>query len=295
MSFEKIFLQNQEYINTVIKNYIPVDTNMQQTVVDAMEYSLTVGGKRIRPILMLETYKVFGGEDNIIEPFFVAMEMIHTYSLVHDDLPAMDDDDYRRGMLTTHKKYGEAIGVLTGDALLNYAFEIMSEACLNNSNNMLAPVKAMALLSKKAGLYGMIGGQVVDIESENKKISMDEINFIHKCKTAALIEGAMCIGAILAGASDEEVENVENIATKIGLAFQIQDDVLDVISSTEQLGKPVGSDEKNNKATFVTLYGLEKSRNEVKRLSSESINQLKKLDNTDFIIDLAEYLINRKI
>lgn len=294
MDFTTKLKQKQKVTQKIIDKYLPREASYQRTIIDSIEYSLKVGGKRLRPILMQEVYFLFGGQDLIIEPFMVAIEMIHSYSLVHDDLPAMDNDDYRRGNLTTHKKYGEAMAILTGDALLNYAFEIMSFACVNNQDKIIPMVKAMNFLSQKAGIYGMIGGQVVDIESENKLLELEQLNFIHKHKTAALIEASMCVGAILANATDEEVKLISSIANKIGIAFQIQDDILDVTSTLEQLGKPIGSDDKNNKSTFVTLVGLEESKKIVRDISEKAIEELNSINkNSQFLIDLSNYLINR--
>ena len=235
----------------MIYRVLPAEKGYQKTVFQAMNYSVLAGGKRIRPILMLETYKLFGGSNKAIESFVAAIELIHTYSLVHDDLPAMDDDELRRGKLTTHAKFGEAMGVLAGDGLLNYAFEIALDTLdkTKGADNR-AVIRSLKVLAKKAGIYGMIGGQVVDVEAEKQYgISKNRLDFIYELKTGALIEAAMMIGAILGGATDEEVEQIEDVAKKIGLAFQIQDDVLDVIGETETIGKSVGSDEKNQKET----------------------------------------------
>ena len=239
----------------MIYRVLPAEKGYQKTVFQAMNYSVLAGGKRIRPILMLETYKLFGGSNKAIESFVAAIELIHTYSLVHDDLPAMDDDELRRGKLTTHAKFGEAMGVLAGDGLLNYAFEIALDTLdeTKGADNR-AVIRSLKVLAKKAGIYGMIGGQVVDVEAEKQYgISKNRLDFIYELKTGALIEAAMMIGAILGGATDEEVEQIEEVAKKIGLAFQIQDDILDVTSTTEELGKPVHSDEKNEKKTYVTI------------------------------------------
>ena len=252
-------------IEQIIKRYLPEEEGWQKTIMEAMNYSILAGGKRLRPMLMSETYRLFGGKSKVIEPFMAAMEMIHTYSLVHDDLPAMDNDEYRRGKKTTHAVYGEAMGILAGDALLNYAFETASKAFDMEPDNRNIG-KAMQILATKAGIYGMVGGQVVDVESEKSddcSITREKLDFIYRLKTGALIESSMMIGAILAGASSDEVSRVEQIAAKLGLAFQIQDDVLDVTSTLEVLGKPVGSDEKNNKATYVTFEGLDKAVSDV--------------------------------
>ncbi|MEE1305851.1 MAG: farnesyl diphosphate synthase [Agathobacter sp.] len=288
--------QRAKHIQDVLDKYMPPVEGYQRTIFDAMNYSVKAGGKRIRPMLMEATYKMFGGNDKIIEPFMAAMEMIHTYSLVHDDLPAMDNDDYRRGKKTTHVVYGEAMGILAGDALLNYAYETAAKAFEMAPANP-AIGQAFIVLSQKAGVYGMVGGQVVDVESEktdNNPVTRDKLDFIYKLKTGALIEASMMVGAILAGASAEEIKIVEQSAGLLGLAFQIQDDILDVTSSLEVLGKPVGSDDKNNKATYVTFEGLEKASQDVERISKEACELLSSLNREDeFLQELFIYLIDR--
>ena len=262
-------------------------------MIEAMNYSVLAGGKRLRPMLMQETYKLFGGSGRIVEPFMVALEMIHTYSLVHDDLPAMDNDEYRRGKKTTHAVYGEAMAILAGDGLLNYAFEIASDALSLETSNKVA--KAFKILSKKAGIYGMIGGQIADIESEGKKVGLDVVEFIHRLKCGALIESAMLIGAILAGANEEEQAKIEQIGADIGYAFQIQDDILDVTSSTEIIGKPVGSDDKNEKSTYVSIKGLEQAKKDVETMSERALLTLSSLPYKNaFLEELIKKLINRE-
>lgn len=289
--------QKVEHINDVLEKFLPAEEGQQRIIFEAMNYSVRAGGKRLRPILMEETYHMFGGSSAVIEPFMAAIEMIHTYSLVHDDLPAMDNDEYRRGKKTTHAVYGEAMGILAGDALLNLAYETAAKAFgMEVADTRVA--RAFAVLAKKAGVYGMVGGQVVDVESEKSDdcpITREKLDFIYRLKTGALIESSMMIGAILAGASSDEVSRVEQIAAKLGLAFQIQDDVLDVTSTLEVLGKPVGSDEKNNKATYVTFEGLDKAVSDVERISKEAEEQLDDLEYDDaFLKELFEYLIHRE-
>ena len=289
--------QKVEHINNVLEKFLPAEEGQQRIIFEAMNYSVRAGGKRLRPILMEETYHMFGGSSALIEPFMAAIEMIHTYSLVHDDLPAMDNDEYRRGKKTTHAVYGEAMGILAGDALLNLAYETAAKAFdMEVADTRVA--RAFAVLAKKAGVYGMVGGQVVDVESEKSddcSITREKLDFIYRLKTGALIESSMMIGAILAGASSDEVSRVEQIAAKLGLAFQIQDDVLDVTSTLEVLGKPVGSDEKNNKATYVTFEGLDKAVSDVERISKEAEEQLDDLEYDDaFLKELFEYLIHRE-
>lgn len=282
-------------IETRIKGFLPEQYEYQKTIVDAMSYSVLAGGKRLRPMLMEASYQMFGGEGEELDAFMAAIEMIHTYSLVHDDLPAMDNDLYRRGKKTTHAVYGEAMGVLAGDALLNFAFETVADAMVRSAGDMRV-AKAFAVLAKKAGIYGMIGGQVVDVESEKKgqQIDRDCLDFIYRLKTGALIEASLMIGAILAGVSEEEVSLMEEAGTKLGLAFQIQDDILDVTSSLEVLGKPIGSDARNEKATYVAFEGLEKAGAEVERLSREAVAILDgfKREHT-FLRELFMYLIHR--
>lgn len=289
--------QKVEHINDVLEKFLPAEEGQQRIIFEAMNYSVRAGGKRLRPILMEETYHMFGGSSAVIEPFMAAIEMIHTYSLVHDDLPAMDNDEYRRGKKTTHAVYGEAMDILAGDALLNLAYETAAKAFdMEVADTRVA--RAFAVLAKKAGVYGMVGGQVVDVESEKSddcSITREKLDFIYRLKTGALIESSMMIGAILAGASSDEVSRVEQIAAKLGLAFQIQDDVLDVTSTLEVLGKPVGSDEKNNKATYVTFEGLDKAVSDVERISKEAEEQLDDLGYDDaFLKELFEYLIHRE-
>lgn len=289
--------QKVEHINNVLEKFLPAEEGQQRIIFEAMNYSVRAGGKRLRPILMEETYHMFGGSSAVIEPFMAAIEMIHTYSLVHDDLPAMDNDEYRRGKKTTHAVYGEAMGILAGDALLNLAYETAAKSFgMEVADARVA--RAFAVLAKKAGVYGMVGGQVVDVEREKSDdcpITREKLDFIYRLKTGALIESSMMIGAILAGASSDEVSRVEQIAAKLGLAFQIQDDVLDVTSTLEVLGKPVGSDEKNNKATYVTFEGLDKAVSDVERISKEAEEQLDDLGYDDaFLKELFEYLIHRE-
>lgn len=286
----------------ILEQYLPKEDSMQKTIYDAMNYSLLAGGKRLRPILMEETYSMYattGETENgreVIEAFMAAMEMIHTYSLVHDDLPAMDNDEYRRGKKTTHAVYGEAMGILAGDALLNYAFETAASAFDKAPINVKI-AKALQILAKKAGSYGMIGGQVVDIETEgmdSSEVTIERLEYIHLLKTAALIESSLMIGAVLGGAPEADILALEQIGRKVGVAFQIQDDILDITSTMEVLGKPIGSDEKNNKVTYVTLEGLEKAQKDVKKLSEEAIELMNGLSKqSDFLREVVLYLIHR--
>lgn len=295
MNFNQIRDEKVKMIEEILVNYLPEQEGYQKLIMEAMEYNLMAGGKRVRPMLMQETYRLFGGEGTLIEPFMAALEMIHTYSLVHDDLPAMDNDDYRRGRKTTHVVYGEAMGILTGDALLNFAFETAAKAFTMFPEKSLEIGKAMQILGKKAGIFGMIGGQVVDVESAGKPVSKEVLDFIYELKTSALIECAMMIGAVLAGANETEVRDVEKIAKNVGIAFQIQDDILDVTSTAEVLGKPILSDEKNEKTTYVTLVGLAKAKEYVEEISREAIELLHHFEKENkFLEELLESLIHRE-
>ena len=295
MNFKEEYQKRVNSIEEILKMYLPAQAGYQKIITEAMEYSLMAGGKRIRPMLMGEFYKLFGGEGRLIEPFMAAIEMIHTYSLVHDDLPAMDNDDYRRGRKTTHVVYGEDMGILAGDALLNYAFETACTAFDLEPDKSRVIGRALKILAEKAGIHGMIGGQVVDVKESGHSISADMLDFIYRLKTGALIESSVMIGAVLAGASEKEVLQVESVAAKVGMAFQIQDDTLDVTSTTEILGKPVHSDEKNEKTTYVTLKGTDESGREVERLTTEALGELKELGReNEFLNKLLEWLVYRE-
>lgn len=307
---ETFEIKRQERIEAaehIITSYLPREEGRQKTVIEAMNYSVLAGGKRLRPVLMREAYLMFGGRNEmIIGPFMAALEMIHTYSLVHDDLPALDNDEFRRGKKTTHAVYGPGIATIAGDGLLNFAFETALQAAQeckdlpeydgSVSSRMLA---ALTILAEKAGIYGMIGGQCADIEAENRQdVTPDDLLFIHENKTGALIESALMIGAILAGASASDVHKMEQIGQNVGVAFQIQDDILDVIGDQDKLGKPIGSDEKNDKTTYVTFYGLDKSKEEVARLSDEALELLRELESQEghediFLEELITWLIHR--
>lgn len=295
MNFKEEYQRRIKSIEEILQKYLPEQKGYQKVITEAMEYSLMAGGKRLRPMLMRESFELFGGKGERIEPFMAAIEMIHTYSLVHDDLPAMDNDDYRRGRKTTHVVYGEDMGILAGDALLNYAFETACTAFELEPENSLMIGRALKIMADKAGIYGMIGGQVVDVKESGRRITGDVLDFIYRLKTGALIEASVMIGAVLAGASAEEVLKIEEIAGKVGMAFQIQDDILDVTSTTEMLGKPVHSDEKNEKTTYVTLRGIGESREEVKRLTSAALDTLKGMKNENlFLNELLEWLVYRE-
>ena len=294
MNFEEKMKEKVAEIQTIIESYLPQKAEFQSTLIEAMNYSMMAGGKRLRPLLMMETYRMFGGKSEVILPFAAAIEMIHTHSLIHDDLPAMDNDEYRRGRKTTHIVYGEAMGILAGDGLLNFAYETAAKAFAMVPGNRNVE-KAFAILTKKTGIYGMIGGQSVDVESGGTAISGEKLEFIYRLKTSALIEAAMMIGAVLAGVCEEKTKTVEQIAQKVGMAFQIQDDILDVTSCDSVLGKPINSDEKNHKTTYVTMKGLEDSKKEVERISREAIVLLDSLEEkNEFLRLLILALINRE-
>ena len=272
MNFKAEMNERVEQIEQILDQYLPPKEGLQKTVLTAMNTTVKAGGKRLRPMLINETYKMFGGEGDIVKPFMAAIEMIHTYSLIHDDLPALDNDDYRRGQKTCHIVYGEDMAILAGDALLNYAYEVATKAFdLAEKDQIMNVVEAIKILASKPGIYGMIGGQVIDVKETGHAVSKDVLDTIYELKTGALIECAMMIGAILGGASDAEIQSVEKIAHYVGVAFQIQDDILDVTSTEEVLGKPIHSDEKNQKTTYVTLLGIEQAQKKVEELSNEAI------------------------
>ena len=295
MNFSGEMKQKVNEIEAILDEYLPAAEGYQKQIMEAMAYSVTAGGKRLRPMLMQETFRLFGGEGKVVEPFMAALEMIHTYSLVHDDLPAMDNDEYRRGRKTTHVVYGEAMGILAGDALLNYAFETAVKAFDIAPEKSLQIGKAFKILAEKAGIYGMIGGQVVDVASCGKGLDEAMLNFIYELKTGALIESAMMIGAVLAGATQEQVRTVEKIASDVGIAFQIQDDILDVTSTQEELGKPIHSDEKNEKSTYVTIKDLDEAAKDVERISEEAVELLQSLNlENPYLTWLIQELVHRR-
>lgn len=296
MNYNEQLKLKVEDINRVIREYLPKEEGMQHRVIEAANYSVEAGGKRVRPLIMLETYKLFGGDnESEVYPFMAALECIHSYSLVHDDLPAMDNDDYRRGRLTTHKKYGEDFGILAGDALLNYAYEIMLSSITKlTADKVVKAVRAAQIIAYKAGIYGMVGGQSLDVWLTDKSMDDKQLDFIFNLKTGALIEAAFMAGAVLAGADESAVTDIEKAGNKVGVAFQIKDDILDVTSTQEKLGKPVFSDEKNNKTTYITLYGMDKADRNVEALSKEAVDIIKKYGNNDFLVSLILKLINRE-
>ncbi len=294
MDFVSELKSKSKFIEEKIKRYMPKEEGYQKTVFEAMNYSLDAGGKRLRPILIMEAYKICGGKDDMYIPFSAAIEMIHTYSLIHDDLPALDNDDLRRGKATNHKVFGEAMAILAGDALLSHAFETI----LGESVKSIYPergLKASYEISKAAGIYGMIAGQVVDVESEGMKIDKDKLDFIHKNKTAAMIVACMRVGAILANASEEKLQAMTVYGQKIGLAFQIVDDILDIVGDEATLGKNVGSDIENEKSTYPSIFGIEKSWEMAQELVEDAKMQIKDFDESnEFLLNLSEYIVRRK-
>ena len=294
MNFQDELTKRTDEIEKGIREFLPKEEGFAKSMAQAMNYSMLAGGKRLRPLLMQETYRLFGGKEKVIWPFMTGMEMIHTHSLIHDDLPALDNDDYRRGRLTTHKVYGEAMGILSGVALLNYAYETMLLA-FERTAYPERVIRGLSVMAEKTGIHGMLGGQSVDVENDGTPLTKEMLDYIYRNKTSALIEATMMTGAILAGADENSVAIIEEAAGKIGLAFQIQDDILDVTSTEEELGKPVHSDEKNNKVTYVTLFGIEEASRQVKELSEDAVSLLKGLNkNNEFLYLLVEKLINRR-
>ena len=270
MSFKEELAGRTRQADAVIRQYLPAEEGYQQLLLQAMNYSVNAGGKRLRPVLIQLAFEMCGGSGALAEPFMAAMEMIHTHSLIHDDLPVMDNDRYRRGRETTWVVYGEAMAVLAGDGLLNHAYETAAKA-FDMTDDPARVGRALALLARKTGISGMIGGQSVDVQNDGKPLGEDLLSFIYALKTGALLEASLMIGGVLAGADDQTVLSLEQIGTKIGLAFQIQDDLLDVTGDEKKLGKSIGSDEKNQKTTYVTLHGIDSAAEKVKTLTDEAV------------------------
>lgn len=310
MEFSRELEEKMNQMNQMLDRYMPVPEGRQIRLMEAMDYSVAAGGKRIRPLILQEAYRLCGGEDESqVQPFMAALECIHTYSLVHDDLPAMDNDDYRRGKLTTHKKFGEDFGILAGDGLLNYAYELMLSAITEWGSReqgagapavekpeslLLRGAKAASVIAAKAGIFGMVGGQSLDVWLTDRPMDAGELDFIFNLKTGALIEAAFMAGAILAGADEDTVRRLEKAGNCVGVAFQIKDDILDVTSTQEILGKPVFSDEKNNKTTYVTLYGMERANADVTRMSKEAVRLIRESGDNEFLVQLVYKLISRE-
>ena len=304
-NIDDVIRSKADRISDIVRSYLPDIEGFPKTVCQAMEYSVDAGDKRLRPMLMEETYRLFGGTSDVIEPFMAAIEMIHTYSLIHDDLPALDNDEYRRGRKTSHVVFGEAMAILAGDALLNYAYETACKAFAMNAAaaetdgvdvnaGMKRIADALCVLARKPGIYGMIGGQVVDVEMTGSALSKEQLEYVYENKTGALIEASMMIGAILAGADEAQIQAVEKIASDVGMAFQVQDDILDVCGDSAVLGKPVNSDEENGKVTYVTIHGVEGSRAYVKELSERAVRELEEIGGAnEFLKELVVWLISR--
>lgn len=287
--------QLKSYIKIIddkLDQYLALKDNPQGIIYEAMRYSVFAGGKRLRPVLMLLTCEMCGGDINEVLPFACALEMIHTYSLIHDDLPAMDNDDLRRGKPTSHKQFGEATAILAGDALLNKAFEVVSQYSGNNSDRA---IKAINILAVSSGTEGMIGGQIVDMQSEGRKITLDELRYLHLNKTGAIIRSACKIGAVMSGADSVKIKAVDEFSKNLGIAFQIQDDILDVTGTEAELGKPIGSDAEEGKNTYVSLLGLQKSKDmseEYSKKAKQALDIFGEKANT--LKELTDYLTDRR-
>ena len=293
MDFKEELKEKVKIVDEYMDKFLPPEDRYPDIISRAMRYSVFAGGKRLRPIMVMEACRAFGGDTEKVMPFACAIEMIHTYSLIHDDLPALDNDDYRRGRLTSHKMFGEDMAILAGDALLHHAFETMAEACVEL--NDIKYTRAMLAIAQGAGVNGMVAGQVVDVISEGKEIDKATLDYIHKIKTAAMIIGALKAGAEAGGACGDDIKKMERVGELVGVAFQIQDDILDVTSTFEELGKPINSDEKNHKVTYATMFGIEKASKIVEEMSGEALDILKGMgEKMDFLSRLTEYLIRRK-
>ncbi len=295
MNFNKELDEKVKKVNDLLESVLSVNTGFSEYLMEAMRYSVMGTGKRLRPILMEETAKLFAGDAPELPYFMAAIELIHSYSLVHDDMPCIDNDEYRRGRKTTHAVYGETTALLTGDGLLNYAYETATMA-FRDTHDPVKTGRALRILAKKAGIFGMVGGQAVDVDVEKtgSELTKEKLLYIHENKTGALIEASMMIGGILSGAEDSDIKKLEEAALAIGIAFQIRDDILDVVGTFEELGKPIGSDKENEKETYVTLFGFEKAKEDVEKYSERAINILNSFDKkNEFLICLVESLISR--
>lgn len=292
--FRKKYEEYLNIVNNELDSSLATDDRPGAEIYNAMKYSLAAGGKRLRPVLSLAVCEMLGGSKDDILPFACAIEMIHTYSLIHDDLPAMDNDDYRRGMPSNHKVFGEAMAILAGDALLNKAFELIASHMRKKEGNLTACVKAMEVIASNAGAEGMIRGQTLDINSECCELSEDILEYMHRCKTGALINAAVLAGACIGGAAESEYEALAEYAANIGLAFQIKDDIMDVKGSTDQMGKPSGSDAISGKNTYVTVYGLEQATRLLEGSVAAAVDALACFgDKAGFLRDIAFYIRDR--
>lgn len=290
MEFENILNNDIALVERRLIELLPNCLDNQDIVAEAMKYSLLNGGKRLRPVFCLEFAKMCSCDRKDALDFACAVEYIHTYSLIHDDLPCMDDDDYRRGKPSCHKKFGEATALLAGDGLLTQAFQIIGDCDLSDSKKVLAT----RLLAQNSGVSGMIGGQVIDLKYESETPDLKQLLSVHRLKTGALISASCLLGCIAAGADNDKISAASRFAYNLGIAFQIKDDILDVVGNSEILGKPVGSDAENEKTTYVTLEGLEKAQSDVEKLTNAAINELSAFDNNEFVMLLAQKLVNRK-
>lgn len=297
MDFKEELRLRTDDAQKIIERFLPDGMKFNKELCQAMTYSVSVGGKRLRPVLMKSFYRLYGGSEDVISPFMAAMEMLHNYSLVHDDLPALDNDEYRRGMPATHKKYGEPLAILAGDGLLHEAYETAIKA-FSYTDNSMDVINALRIFADKTGKNGMLGGQTADVINTGKIISDELMYYIYEKKTGALIEGAMMIGAALAGASEKDLEMIQRAGACIGMAFQIRDDILDIYGDEEVIGKPINSDEKNNKKTYVSVNGSDKSQQDIEKYTFDAVNIIKKLGNDDeerqFIIKLFNYMSSRE-
>lgn len=295
MSFHDELSQRVDKVNTLLESVLKVDTGLAEYLMEAMRYSVYGTGKRLRPILMEATAELFRGDAPELPYFMAAIELIHSYSLVHDDMPCIDNDEYRRGRKTTHAVYGETTALLAGDGLLNFAYETAA-AAFNDTKDPVKTAGAMKILTRKAGIFGMVGGQAVDVDCEKNQnpLTKEKLLYIHENKTAALIEASMMIGALLGGASQSDVKKMEEAASAIGIAFQIRDDILDVVGTFEELGKPIGSDADNDKDTYVTLFGFDKAQEDVKMYSDKALSIIEGFEgDKSFLIKLVESLVSR--
>ncbi len=296
MHIKDELLKYKDIIEKYLDSVLPNDDGLQNKIYEAMRYSIFAGGKRLRPFLTLKVCEIINGNYEKALPFASAIEIIHTYSLIHDDLPCMDDDDLRRGNPTNHKVFGEGMAVLAGDGLLNFAYELMISQAVKNINESDKYLKAMLEIANSSGIYGMIGGQVVDIISENTKVEENVLNFIHNHKTSALIEASIVSGGILGGADEDEINALRSYGKAIGLGFQIRDDILDKIGDIQELGKDIGSDEENNKVTYISLFGLEgaiKKSKELCKIAKKSLTMIDKAG-VNILEQLADYLVYRE-
>lgn len=306
VNFKEELVSKVASVDRIIETFLPGETTLSKDLAKAMNYSMKAGGKRLRPLLMAETFKAFYKRDwimsgqeegsvKVLWAFMAALEMIHTHSLIHDDLPALDNDSLRRGVATTHVVFGEDIAILAGDALLNYAYETAFTSFDTENADKERIGRALQILGEKTGLFGMLGGQSVDVKNEKKAIDYRMLEYIYANKTGALLEAAFMIGATLAGADRHEIFAMEGIGYKVGFAFQIQDDILDITGSEQELGKPLFSDDKNNKVTYVTLRGMEEAKRQVKLLTKEAVSALEEIaPGQEFLLSLIESLTGRK-